>query len=163
MAEKMVSLGVTLNGVKQVQRSLEQFQPTLQKKLQRRATRKAGKPVLDTARARVPVMTGKLRKNLKLRSVKRKRGSTVVGVSVKTPERHVLGISESDPYYYPSVIEYGSAKRNISPRPYLRPALDQNKNNVRKIYASELKSLITETARQLQAGAITEKGVKVKS
>ena len=58
MAEKMVSLGVTLNGVKQVQKSLKQFQPTLQKKLQRRATRKAAKPVLDTARARVPVMTG---------------------------------------------------------------------------------------------------------
>ena len=162
MADNMIRITAQLKGVQEVQKAIKQFQPTLQKKLQRKATRKAGKPVLDTARARVPVMTGKLRKNLKLRSVKRKRGSTVVGVSVKTPERHVLGISESDPYYYPSVIEYGSAKRNISPRPYLRPALDQNKNNVRQIYASELKSLITETARQLQAGAITQKGVKVK-
>ena len=88
---KGISVEVALSNVVRVQKTLKQFQPTLQKKLQRRATRKAGKPVLDSARSRVPVMTGKLRKNLKLRSVKRKRGSTVVGVSVKTPERHVLG------------------------------------------------------------------------
>jgi len=163
MAENMVRITAQLHGVQEVQKALKQFQPTLQKKLQRKATRKAGKPVLDTARARVPVKTGKLRKNLKLRAAKRKRSSTVVGVSVQTPTRDVLGISQSDPYYYPTVLEYGSSLRNIRARPYLRPALDENREKVRGIYASELKGLITETAAQLRAGAITEKGVKVKS
>ena len=107
MAENMVRITAQLHGVQEVQKALKQFQPTLQKKLQRKATRKAGKPVLDTARARVPVKTGKLRKNLKLRAAKRKRSSTVVGVSVQTPTRDVLGISQSDPYYYPTVLEYG--------------------------------------------------------
>jgi hypothetical protein len=82
---------------------------------------------------------------------------------VQTPTRDVLGISQSDPYYYPTVLEYGSSKRNIRARPYLRPALDENREKVRGIYTSELKGLITETASQLRAGAITEKGVKVKS
>ena len=158
-----LELEVQLLGTQQLVKSLKQFDPVLRKKLQRRATRKAAKPVQESAKSHVPVRTGQLRKGIVIRSAKRKRSSPIVGATVVTPKRMRLGISDNDPYYYPTIVEFGAPSRNIPARPYMRPAIEENKTKVKDIYSSELKRLITETASQLRAGAITEKGVKVKS
>ncbi len=157
-----IALDLKLDGTAQLIKSLEKFDPTLRKKLARRSTRKAAKPVQDTARSLVPIRTGRLRKGILIRSAKRKRKSSIVGASVVTAKRDKLNIDASEPYYYPTIVEYGAPSRNIPARPYLRPALDQNKEKVKSIYQSELKVLITETANALKAGTITSKGVKIK-
>lgn len=157
-----IALDVRLEGTAQLIEALKQFEPVLRKKLARRSTRKAAKPVQASARARVPVRTGLLKKGIQIRSAKRSRKSPIVGVSVITAARQRLNIEEGDKYYYPTIVEYGAASRNIPARPYLRPAIEENKVAVRSIYQSELKFLISETAMQLAAKAITSKGVKIK-
>ena len=157
-----LDLQVQLSGVKEVTKALAQFHPTLQKKLQRRATRRAAKPVQDTAKSLAPIRTGTLRKNILIRAIKRKRGSRIIGAKVVTATRERLGIDEDDKFYYPAIMEYGAASRNIPARPYLRPAMDANRDKVRAIYKVELKINISAAATQLRQGKIDRAGKKIK-
>lgn len=157
-----VELIVGISGVMETIKSLKGFHPTLQKKLVRKAIRKAAKPVLEAAKARAAVDSGAMEESLKLRAAKRSRKSGVVGMSVLTGTRAELGIAPDDRYYYPSVVEYGSAKRNIPMQPFLRTAKDDAGSEVYRVYRNALMTLIDETASQLYHGKINEKGVKVK-
>ena len=109
--------------------------------------------------------TPTLQKNLKVRAVShgRKKRRGLIGASVRTPARDKLDIDKDDRGYYPAVLEYGSAKRNIAPRAYLRKAKDASKEEVRYIFRNELSRLIDESASQLYHGKIDDRGVKIKA
>jgi HK97 gp10 family phage protein len=156
---------VGIEGLQQTIKSLQGFTPTLQKKILRKVMRKATRPVLQKAKAMVPVDTGKLQQNLKVRAVSqgRKRRRGLIGASVRTPARDKLDIDKDDRGYYPAVLEYGSAKRNIAPRGYLRKAKDAAKEEVRFIFRNQLTRIIDETASQLYHGKIDDRGVKIKA
>lgn len=126
-------------GDKRLSAKLAQLDLKVQKKMVRKALRKAGRPVLEEARARVPVDTGRLRDGLFLRATKRKRGT--FGVEVAMPLRADLGISANAKGYYPAVIEYGA--ENHPPQPFLRPALDANKERAIRIVADFVRSEIS--------------------
>ena len=160
-----VEMLVGIGGLQQTIKALQGFTPTLQKKILRKVLRKATKPVLEKAIALVPVDTGKLQQNLKIRAVShgRKKRRGLIGASVRTPARDKLDIDKDDRGYYPAVLEYGSAKRNIAPRAYLRKAKDASKEEVRYIFRNELTRLIDETASQLYHGKIDDRGVKIKA
>jgi len=160
-----VEMLVGIEGLQQTIKALKGFEPILQKKILRKVLRKATKPVLEKARALVPVDTGKLQKNMKVRAVgqgKRKRRG-LLGASVRTPTRDTLGIDPDDRGYYPAVLEYGSAKRNIPAKAYLRKAKDAAAEQVRYVFRNELSRVIDETALQLFHGKIDSRGVKVKA
>jgi len=87
--------------------------------------------VLREAKKRVPVRTGKLRDSLRIR--KRRRGSTVMGT-----------VGSSLDYAPP--VEFGSRhfKSNvyIKPQPYLYPAIDDNRERIKEIFARNLRKTL---------------------
>lgn len=111
-------------GDKRVSAKLARLDIKVQKKIVRQALRKAAAPILATAKARVAVDTGALRDGLTIRAVKAKKG--VFGIQVATPRRAELGIPADAKGFYPAVLEYGSVDH--PPKPYLRPALEQNRD-----------------------------------
>ena len=64
---------ISLSGDKKLDRALKAMGPKLTKKILRKAVRRAAKPVLTTARARVPIDEGDLKRSLKIRAMKRSR------------------------------------------------------------------------------------------
>ena len=72
--------------------------------------------VQGDAKLRCPVQTGRLRNSI---TYKVKRDEAIIGTVV-----------EYSPY-----IEFGTVK--MKPKPYLRPALDENKNEIRSIFKRE--------------------------
>lgn len=59
-----------------------------------------------------------------------------------------IGVAEGNVATYGAVQEYGSAKRNIPPRPYLRPSVVENKEQI----AEEIKNGIAETIANFGQG-----------
>lgn len=96
-----------------------------------KALKAAAIPVLADAKSTSMFTdrTGKLRRNLKIGTVKTKN-------DVKYIE---IGISKSDnsKAFYGKMIEWGTSKK--SARPFLQPALERNKDAVKEIIKEELR------------------------
>ncbi len=105
------------------------------------AARQAFKPVLESARAMVPVDSGELRAALRLTVVKPKGGAAasvvVVGLRIGG-SKGAKGIPPARRWHF---IEFGTA--HMSAHPFLRNALDQNASGV-------LEALKTELAKSIQ-------------
>ena len=104
------------------------------KKGAKRATREAAKVVLRYAKSNVPVDSGALKKSLKVKAMKRSRknkdqvGSTVI-TGIDTMKAFV------GDQFYGQFIEFGWTLRDGSeepPRPFLRPALWDNKVEIHR-------------------------------
>jgi HK97 gp10 family phage protein len=143
---------ITITGDRTVDRRLKQFGPKLAKKIFSKVIRKAAKPVLETARNAVPVDSGDLRRSLKIRARKRsRRNKNTVGVQVVTGERFFKG-----ELFYGGFLEFGwrtgkrgSDKRTqVQPKPFLRPAYDQNKSTVRNIFQTAMKAQVEQAAKE---------------
>ena len=139
---KMISIQVL--GDEGLQRMLNAFPVAMQRKIVKKALREAGRPVLASAKAKVPVGTGALKRSLRLRVLTRqKRGR--FGVQIHTGVRGKLGIPEDAPYYYPMAVEVGTGR--MAARPYMRPALRENKALCLRIAAQEIRRGIMEVVR----------------
>lgn len=125
---------ITLLGDKALARKLARLPGVTQKKIVRKALRQGARPVLAAAKRLCPVRYGVLKGSLKLRTVPRKRG--LLGVEVSTGTRTELGIPESDPGYYPMSVEYGHGR--VAAQPFLRPALDENRDRAKRIIGQRL-------------------------
>lgn len=131
----------SFTGDKKLDRMLREFEPKLAKKIIRRTLRKAAKPVLETARQHAPVLTGALKRSLKVRAMKRsRRNKNKYGVRVITGDDFFKGEQ-----FYGAFIEFGTSR--IEAKPYLRPAYDNNKTSVRDVFRREIKKEIEQTAR----------------
>lgn len=148
----MIKLSIDAGGFAELNKALAELEPHLQKRIVSRALGKAARPVLATAKANVPVDTGKLRDGLKIR----RRGPSRKtphrqSARVTTPTRKELDIPADATGYYPAVIEYGSESRELAPRPYLRPALAANAsqavNTLREETAKGIKSKFRRRSR----------------
>lgn len=139
---------MTMLGDKKLIKQLAKLPDRLQKKILRSAMRKAAKPVLASAKSKVPRVTGintdPLRKGLKVKALKRSRNR--IGVRIVTPERSVLGIPEGSKWYYPAHIELGTSK--VAAVPYLRNAVAENKEQVFSIIRREVASGIVREAKR---------------
>ena len=51
-------------------------------------------------------------------------------------------------YFYPAVVEYGSARRNVPPRPFMRPAWEARKHLVYALVKRLIRLGIEEEARR---------------
>lgn len=102
-------------------------------KVLRPAIRDGAKLVRDAARVNAsPGLTGANARTIKVRAGRGRRGA--VNIRVVTGFRADLGIPSSSPYYYPSAVEFGTAK--MAARPFLRPALDSNRAAVLALISS---------------------------
>ena len=132
-------IDISVIGDKALQKSLRELgAPKYQRKVVRKALREAAKPILRSAREKVPSDTGKLRKGLRIRAAKSRRGR--FGIRVMTPPRAYLGIDPEAKGYYPAHVELGT--RRMAARPYLRPAFDENREKSLGLFARELRKAI---------------------
>ena len=147
----MITLDV--RGLDGLQQQLDELQDvTLAVKALAAAARKAFKPVLETAKALVPVDSGDTREALRL-AVKKPRGGepvVVVGLKIlatKTKET-VLELSPARRWHW---IEFGTA--HMAAHPFLRPALDQNAQLVLDLLRVELNKSIARIKKRAAKAA----------
>lgn len=117
-----MAASVVVTGVKEIDRKLKILEPSIQKKVLRQAMRSGMKIVLQEALLRVPVLTGLLKRNIKLRAMKRKRNRIGLLVQVKSDPGFVKPSKAGVKYWYPASVEFGHG--TVPPHPFMRPAYD---------------------------------------
>jgi len=122
---------IQIRGGEKLAAALEALGPAMEKKILRSAMREAAKPILDDAKRRAPVLTGQLRKSLKIRSIKRNRQGQV-GVVISTEKGFFKGET-----FYGAFHEFGTKK--MPARPFIRPAFESNKAQSVRIVGEAIK------------------------
>ncbi|WP_411679850.1 HK97-gp10 family putative phage morphogenesis protein [Clostridium thailandense] len=119
---------IELTGVDEILNKLQQMGANVGR-LENKALKNAAEPVLEDAKANVPVRTGKLKKGLKITNVKKKDGMKYILVGVDR--------GDNSEVFYGKFIEFGTSK--MTARPFLQPAYEKNKNKIQKAIAETLK------------------------
>lgn len=132
-----------VTGLAELDAALHQMSNAVHNKVVRKAVRQAAKPVLKEARRLVPVKTGALRKSLKIKSAKRSRKRTSIGVEVVTGKQFFTGDT-----YYGGMIEFGT--KYIKPRSFLRDAAKAKENEAVSVFRQELRDGIEREAAKLR-------------
>jgi len=167
---------IYITGEAALKRAFEEFTPKLQKKIERRVTRKIAYHIRERVKVITPVFTGKMQANFIVRAAslrlsaqalaktsgRRKTRKNVVGHAVKTGTRSKLGISAKDKYYYPAIVEFGAPKRNIKPNPIMRRTLRNEARQARMMFRTLMAAEVRQTIKELRAGTIRPDGVKIK-
>jgi len=117
-----VATAIVVTGVREIDRKLKTLEPRVQRKVLRQAMRSGMKVVLQDALMRVPVLTGLLKKNIKLRAMKRKRNRVVLLVQVRSDPGLIKVSKAGVRYFYPTAVEFGHG--SVPPHPFMRPAYD---------------------------------------
>lgn len=109
-------------------------------KILKQALGEAGKIILVEARAIAPTRTGRFKRTLKLRRIRRSR--KLVGFVVQTGTRPQLRIDNDAPGYYPMSLEFGfvhyRSLEYVSPKPTLRPALENKRKEAIDVVINRL-------------------------
>ena len=155
---------IRIDGLKELEKTLRELTPMIQgkkgfsKNILRNSARAMANKAKEHAKAHVPVDTGRLKEaiTIKLMSVKYRDRATRAGDS---REYYYLGyktgMSRKDPKgaYYGTMVEVG-AKTELGteimpPRPYLRPAVENNKSQLIKIFTDKFGNQLEVNARRL--------------
>ena len=132
----MARFRVDLKGEEELFKKLRTLRKTMQKKIVRQAQRPAFKIVEQTAKAIVPVETGRLRRSIKTRAVKRSRKR--FGVMVRTDV----------PYAAP--VEFGHMRKDgsfVRPRSFLRHSFRIRRPRVKKTFIEQVRAGIRRVVR----------------
>lgn len=119
---------IELTGVDEILNRLQQMGENVGR-LENKALKNAAEPVLEDAKANVPIRTGKLKEGLKIGKIKNKDGVKYILVGVDRGDNSEI--------FYGKFIEFGTSKR--AAHPFLQPAYEKNKNNIKEIIAETLK------------------------
>lgn len=143
----------TIEGLAALDRTLAGLGRKLENKIRRKALRKAAKPVQATAQQLAPRDEGKLVAAIKVRALKRnRRHPRSVGVRVVLGREWFRGDEFYAAFvelgYHVGRRQLGPTRRAVAPRPFMRPAYEQNKPVVREIFRRECALLIAELASE---------------
>ena len=127
---------VTVKGSKEIINKLKDLEKKVANKIVKQALREAAKPIQKEAKANIPSVSGDLKKNTKIRSMKRRKGR--IGLVVQS--------SSTDPQgYYGSFVEYGTkyqkAQQNI------KKAYDKLKDKTAKLLEESILKGIEKNAK----------------
>ena len=166
MADK---LAIVLRGDKALEKMIQNLAPAAERKAVRPAANKAWTPVLKAARQKLKRTSKTLGSSLKKKTkTYSRKGSVWVGV---LPNRDKIDASQY-PTNVLSLIEFGAKRHTITaqrrqvlsdgsvifgkkiehkgakPRPFLRPAFDENQQAAVGIYRTELRQRIPKIAKE---------------
>ena len=130
-----------VTGLREIDVRLQRLAPKVKKKIMRKAMRQSMKPILQQAKANAPVATGATKKAIKIKAAKRSRKS--IGIDVRIGEDTYKGDQ-----YYASFIEFGAPKRKLPPRPFIKPAYESKKDEVKKLVINNIDRIIQEETRK---------------
>ena len=133
----------------------------------KKALRKASRPLIAAAKAKAPVMKSRASATVTLKTGERvtyfpgnlqmsikeisfKRSGATVFIGPKITKRRKGGdqygkTSSKVDAYYAAMLEYGT--RNMSARPYMRPAFNSSKQQVLQIATAEVKKMVDAWAK----------------
>lgn len=131
-------MNVKVTGAGDIQRALLMMARTEARKIARTALRKASKPIVDAAKAAVPVRTGELRKGISVK-VDRVRGNDAVQQAVIKVKPGPYRPAKSDRAglsyqagsrrdVYGAFVEFGTS--DTPAEPFIRPAWDSEGGEV---------------------------------
>lgn len=154
------AIDISLVGDKALLKQLANLgKPATQKKAVRPALRKSAKRIKSRVIANLsghPVApkTGRLRdafKGEKIHALPRSR--VIIGMGFDMPTRASLGIDPSEKGFYPMSLEYGHAKgagkSAAPPHPFIRPAVDSNRESELTLIGQDIgKSIIKQAMKK---------------
>jgi len=111
---------IVVTGIKQIDRKLKQLEPKIQKKVLRQSMRAGLKEVQAEMKAQVPVDTGLMKKNVKVRALKRSRKRIGMEVRVGAAPGLITHWASGESFFYPAGVEYGDSTH--PPNPFGRRA-----------------------------------------
>jgi HK97 gp10 family phage protein len=123
-----MSVEVSMTGMEELMQRLEEM-GNKAGKIQNEALKRAAETVLDSAKEKVPVDTGKLKDTLDMSTVKTKNGEKYIEVGITKGDNSEI--------FYGKFIEWGTSQRPATP--YLQPAYEENQNKIKEIIKQELK------------------------
>jgi HK97 gp10 family phage protein len=138
------AISLNLSGDAELEKKFSELEFKFQKKIATKAIDVAAKDVLVRTRSLVPVDSGRLRRSLKKRAIKRTRNR--IGRVIQTGSREELGIEPTDNSYYPAALEYGDSRRGIPPKSFLRRAVDTMRIQTLKTIVNEVRKGINKIA-----------------
>lgn len=143
----MASSGVdiTLIGDKQLIKLFKTLPDKLQKKFAVQALRAEAKLVKGEIQAATPVLTGRLKKSMKVKSVKRSR--VKIGVKIETGTRAELGIPPDSKWYYPAHVELGTRTRPA--KSFMRKTVHRTRARHQQNIGKQIVTAIEREARRV--------------
>jgi len=134
---------IKIEGFEEVLKTFDTLDDKLQKKVMRPALRAGAKIIQKAAKRLSPTLSGKNKRFIKVKSLKRSRKT--IGVAIQTGTRQELGIPRDEFGYYPMVLEFGS--ENQKKQPFMKPALKQNHAKATNEIGKAVKSGIAKILR----------------
>ncbi len=128
----------TLTGDKLLDRKLAQMDRKVQNKMVRDGLKAGLQPILDEAKANAPVKRGLLKRSLKIRGAKRRRGT--IGRAIITKEGFFKGEA-----FYAGFVEFGT--KFIKPRKFIKRAFDRRKQQALDTTRREMAKAVREASR----------------
>ncbi len=114
---------VQITGLPALQRDFANLSAKMQRGVLRDALRSAARPVVASAKSKVPVKTGLLKRNITHTvSVKRGTAEATIGFRKKA--------------FYGGFVELGTSK--MSAKPFLRPALDESQAQIEQAFIAAI-------------------------
>lgn len=134
-------MAVLIQNLPALRRDFAQLTERMQRGVLRDAMRSAARPVVASAKAKVPVRTGALKRSISHRvSVKRSSAEATIGFDRKI--------------FYGRFIELGTSK--MSAKPFLRPALDESEQKIADAFVAAINRGIERKTLALASGGENE-------
>ena len=141
-------IDIRLTGDKELERKLHNLEEKTEKKIVRGAIRKAAvqakNQIVQNIVGAGLVDSGVMLAAYKAAKIKSAGKPGLIRYGPENPPREALGIHAQDPYYYPYAVEFGHG--NVRPHPFIRPAIDNHKNQIRAAIAQDIATGIMKEA-----------------
>ena len=134
----MIDTSVTIEGLPHMRAQFAELSDKMQRAVMRKALKQTGAIVVKAARAKVPVLTGTLKKSIKS------------SVSVKERGGSYVDIGWGRKAFWGLFIEKGTSRR--AARPFLRPAVDENHPQILARFTEALNEQIQAQAAKAKVG-----------
>lgn len=139
------ALKVSVEGLEELREQFSALSDRMQAKALRDAMRGAARPVVQEARARAPVRTGRLRRNIIAKVFSGPKTVTaIIGFRAEGKRGDVRNA------FYGMFLELGTSR--MTARPMLRPALDAKGGEAVSLFAAALRKAIEAITRKARGG-----------
>lgn len=130
-----------VKGLKETIKKLQNLEPKVAKKVVRKTLRTGAKIMQTEVKQNVPVDEGNLRKSLKVKAGKRKKGSISVAVTTSAEDNLYKGDQ-----FYGAFQEFGTSK--MQGKHFMEQSFNAKENEARQVMTESLKDLIEEEAKK---------------
>lgn len=151
---------IKVEGLKELEAALAELPKSTGKNVMRRVARKALEPVIAAAKPYAPWGKGKLRKSLAVSTKLSKRQASLArGQDRAEGKASITVYAGATALPHAHLMEFGTKNRvqkstgrstgSVKPRPFMRPAWDAKKDEVLKIFRTDMWKEIEAAAQRL--------------